>query len=80
MLDDSEISRVLVIVAHPDEDPIARPGWQFASSSSYGGIVYGKTTTALTTLEAVLGEGPARKDAWYRMVVPSALMNWADAL
>jgi Peptidase family M1 domain len=46
---------------HPDEDPVARHAWQFASDSSYGSIVYGKTSTALTTLETVLGEGTLRQ-------------------
>ena len=31
----------------PDEDPIVRPAWKFASEASYGSIVYGKTATAL---------------------------------
>jgi hypothetical protein len=45
----------------PDEDPITRHAWQFATDSSYGSIVYGKTSTALTTLEAVVGEGTVRQ-------------------
>ena len=57
---DAETERISYL-HNPDEDPIARPGWQFASGSSYGGIVYGKTTTALTTLEAVLGEATLRQ-------------------
>ncbi len=57
---DTELQR-LFYVAHPDEDPIVRPGWKFASTGSYGSIVYGKTATALTTLEAVLGEETLRQ-------------------
>jgi hypothetical protein len=57
---DAETERISYL-HHPDEDPIARPAWQFASDSSYGCIVYGKTSTALTTLEAVLGEGTLRQ-------------------
>jgi hypothetical protein len=57
---DAETERITYL-HHPDEDPIARPAWQFASGSSYGCIVYGKTTTALTTLEAMLGEGTLRQ-------------------
>jgi hypothetical protein len=57
---DAETERISYL-HNPDEDPIARPGWQFASGSSYGSVVYGKTTTALTTLEAVLGEGTLRQ-------------------
>jgi hypothetical protein len=57
---DTELQR-LFYVAHPDEDPIVRPGWKFADTGSYGSIVYGKTATALTTLEAVLGEAMLRQ-------------------
>jgi hypothetical protein len=45
----------------PGEDPIVRLGWKFLSDASYGGIVYGKTATVLTTLEAVLGEATLRQ-------------------
>jgi hypothetical protein len=45
----------------PDEDPIAREGWKFASFVSYGAIVYGKTATTLTTLESVLGQETLRR-------------------
>jgi hypothetical protein len=45
----------------PDEDPIVREGWKFASDSSYGAIVYGKTATSLNTLEAILGEDTLRQ-------------------
>jgi aminopeptidase N len=48
-------------ISHPDEDPIVRPGWKFAGSASYGSIVYGKTATALATLDAVLGEQTLRQ-------------------
>jgi hypothetical protein len=51
----------LSYLARPDEDPITRLGWKFADSSSYGCIVYGKTATALATLEAVLGEQEVRR-------------------
>ena len=57
---DTELQR-LFYVAHPDEDPIVRPGWKFATSGSYGSIVYGKTATVLTTLEAMLGEATLRQ-------------------
>ncbi len=57
---DAEIQR-LFYIAHPDEDPIERPGWKFATTGSYGSIVYGKTATVLTTLEAVLGEETLRQ-------------------
>jgi hypothetical protein len=51
----------LIYLLHPDEDPIVRLGWQFASSRSYGCIVYGKTTSVLRTLEALLGEATMRQ-------------------
>ena len=38
-----------------------RLGWKFANDASYGAIVYGKTATVLTTLEAVLGEATLRQ-------------------
>jgi hypothetical protein len=43
-----------------DLDPIAKNGWQYADSNSYGGITYGKTALALLTLESVIGEDTMR--------------------
>jgi hypothetical protein len=57
---DAENQR-LFYIAHPDEDPIMREGWKFANEESYGSIVYGKTATVLTTLEAVVGEATLRQ-------------------
>jgi hypothetical protein len=57
---DAENQR-LFYIAHPDEDPIVREGWKFANDESYGSIVYGKTATVLTTLEAVVGEATLRQ-------------------
>lgn len=37
-------------------DPMARFGWQYMNGGSYGDITYGKTATALLTLEKVIGE------------------------
>jgi Peptidase family M1 domain len=51
----------LFYLAQPDEDPITRAGWKFANSSSYGSIVYGKTSTVLSTLESILGEATLRQ-------------------
>jgi hypothetical protein len=51
----------MAYLAHPDEDPIVRQGWKFANEQSYGSIVYGKSATVLTTLEAVLGEATLRQ-------------------
>jgi len=44
-----------------DLDPIARNGWQYAGSFSYGGISYGKTALVLFTLEGVVGEDTMRR-------------------
>ncbi len=57
---DAESERTSYL-AHPDEDPIVRMGWKFLSDASYGCIVYGKTGSALATLETVLGEGTLRQ-------------------
>jgi hypothetical protein len=51
----------LAYLFRPDEDPIVRLGWQFASGESYGCIVYGKTASMLRTLEGVLGEATLRQ-------------------
>jgi hypothetical protein len=40
----------------PDYDPLTHWAWKYVNSSSYAGITYGKTATALTTLEAIVGE------------------------
>jgi Peptidase family M1 domain len=42
-------------------DPIARNGWQYANSQSYGGITYGKTAVVLRTLESLIGEDIMRQ-------------------
>jgi hypothetical protein len=44
-----------------DLDPIAKNGWQYADSNSYGGITYGKTAVVLLTLESVIGEDTMRR-------------------
>ncbi len=41
---DAEFERMFYLL-HPDQDPIVRQGWKFATYASYGGIVYGKTAT-----------------------------------
>jgi hypothetical protein len=48
-------------IAVPDLDPISRKAWQFATFASYGGVTYGKTTSVLLTLEAVIGEDTMQK-------------------
>jgi hypothetical protein len=44
-----------------DLDPIAKNGWQYADSNSYGAITYGKTAVVLLTLESVIGEDTMRR-------------------
>lgn len=53
--------RRLTYLGVADLDPIARQGWQYASENSYGGVIYGKTPTALLTLESVIGEDTLRQ-------------------
>jgi hypothetical protein len=57
---DTENERVFYL-SRPDEDPIVRQGWKFLSGESYGAIVYGKTATMLSTLEALVGEDTVRQ-------------------
>ncbi len=45
----------------PDTDPITRAGWLFYSGGAYGGITYGKTASALLTLENIIGEDTLRQ-------------------
>jgi Peptidase family M1 domain len=58
-LGDSEDQR-LSYLGVADLDPIARNGWQYAGTASYGGITYGKTGLVLLTLENMLGEETMR--------------------
>jgi Peptidase family M1 domain len=51
----------LFYLFHPEQDPIVRQGWKFVDSASYGCIVYGKTASALLTLEAMVGEATLRQ-------------------
>jgi len=44
-----------------DLDPMAKDGWQYADSNSYGGITYGKTALILLTLESVIGQDTMRQ-------------------
>jgi Peptidase family M1 domain len=39
----------------PDFDPITRFAWLFRNDNSYGSITYGKSATALATLEGLIG-------------------------
>jgi hypothetical protein len=45
----------------PDTDPIARFAWLYYNDSAYGAITYGKTATALLTLEKIIGEETLRR-------------------
>jgi hypothetical protein len=42
-------------------DPIAQDAWKYYSFDSYGGITYGKTASALLTLESIIGEDTMQK-------------------
>jgi len=48
-------------VRSADLDPIARNGWLYADSGSYGDITYGKTAVVLLTLEGIIGEDTMRQ-------------------
>jgi len=51
----------LFYVSVADLDAIAKNGWQYADSNSYGAITYGKTAIVLLTLESVIGEDTMRR-------------------
>jgi len=51
----------LFYISVADLDPIAKNGWQYADSNSYGAITYGKTAAVLLTLESVIGEDTMRR-------------------
>ncbi|HEY3971941.1 MAG TPA: M1 family metallopeptidase [Candidatus Sulfotelmatobacter sp.] len=44
-----------------DRDPIAQKAYDYYSFNSYGGITYGKTASALLTLEGIVGEDTMAK-------------------
>jgi hypothetical protein len=44
-----------------DTDPLARHAWQFMSGGAYSGISYAKASTALQTLEGLIGEENMRQ-------------------
>ncbi|MGB0036054.1 MAG: M1 family metallopeptidase [Candidatus Acidiferrales bacterium] len=48
-------------IALPDTDPLTRFAWKFYDGFAYGGITYGKTSTALLTLEGIIGESTLRQ-------------------
>ncbi|MGA9890037.1 MAG: M1 family aminopeptidase, partial [Candidatus Acidiferrales bacterium] len=48
-------------ISEPDTDQITRFAWKFLDGGAYGGITYGKTATALLTLEKIVGEDTMRK-------------------
>jgi Peptidase family M1 domain len=57
---DRDLDR-LMYLGVADLDPMAKNGWQYADSNSYGGVTYGKTAALLLTLEAVVGEDTMRR-------------------
>jgi len=44
-----------------DLDPIAQKAYDYYNSNSYGGVTYGKTASALLTLESIIGEDTLAK-------------------
>ncbi len=44
-----------------DLDPIAQKAYDYYSFNSYGGVTYGKTASALLTLEGIIGEDTMAK-------------------
>lgn len=59
-MSDLETQR-LGYLSDPDYDPMTRWAWKFYNANSYGAITYGKTATALTTLEVLVGEPTMQK-------------------
>jgi hypothetical protein len=55
-----ELQRMQYIGA-ADMDPIAQKAYDYYSFNSYGGITYGKTASALLTLEGIIGEDTMQK-------------------
>jgi len=53
-LSDRDYQR-LDYLAIPDFDPVTRFAWLFRNDTSYGGVTYGKSATALATLEGIIG-------------------------
>lgn len=45
----------------PDTDPLTSFSWKYINSDAYGSITYGKTATALLTLEKIIGEDTMRE-------------------
>jgi peptidase M1-like protein len=58
--DDAGVLR-LEYLGEPDTDPIARFAYQYMNINAYGGVTYGKTATALLTLEGLIGEDTMRQ-------------------
>ena len=50
----------LEYISIPDTDPMTRFSWKFINDDAYGSVTYGKTTTALITLEKIIGEDTMR--------------------
>jgi peptidase M1-like protein len=57
----SQDEQRLMYLQQPDTDPIARFAWLYYNDSAYGAITYGKTATALLTLEKIIGEDTLRR-------------------
>jgi hypothetical protein len=66
-LSEDEAQRMMYL-GEPDYDPLTRFAWKFVNGGSYGSITYGKTATALLTLEKVIGEDTMRHaiQTWFQ--------------
>ncbi len=59
-MSEDELQRTSYL-ALPDTDPLTHFSWNYINSTAYGGITYGKTATALLTLEKIIGEDKMRE-------------------
>jgi hypothetical protein len=59
-LGERELQR-LGYIGVADVDPIAQKAYDYYSFNSYGGVTYGKTASALLTLEGIIGEDTMAK-------------------
>jgi hypothetical protein len=66
-LSEDEAERMMYL-GTPDYDPLTRFAWKFVNGPSYGSITYGKTATALLTLEKIVGEDTMRRavQTWFQ--------------
>jgi Peptidase family M1 domain len=54
-------SQRLGYISQPDFDAIAKNAYDYYNSSTYAGVTYGKTASALLTLEGIIGQDTMQK-------------------